>query len=150
MTVRPAGLPGIAVRNVSKPASPGASMRASTIVGVAAGWARRETDVARREQDVGSRERALALRLELARVLLAAAGDRDAAADALDALADQRERDLDLVHLLMPVDSESYGADWPARRLAALDRARAKADRSSAREDLIAVLAHDDHALEDL
>ncbi len=100
----------------------------------------READLERREMAVWSRENAVAVRVELIRAILVAARMRDDAADALDALADQRERDLDLAQLLSLASDSAYGADWPARRHAAISRACARADRVSSQEDLKALL----------
>jgi hypothetical protein len=109
----------------------------------------RESDVAGREMDVWSREQALAAREDLAQALLTAARERDAAADALDAEADQRERMLDLAHMLSSANDTAYGDDWPTRRHAALDRTRAKADRSSSHQDLTALANHGARPAED-
>ncbi len=102
--------------------------------------ARRQRELDRREADLARRERALAVVLHRAQERLAAAVARDVAADELDAVAEQRERELDLGYLLSPAAADTYGADWPARRQAALDRARAHEDRASARADLVALV----------
>jgi hypothetical protein len=93
-------------------------------------------EIERREVEVSARERALAMRANLAESMLAAACERNATSDALDALAEERERARDLASLLAPASDEGFGADWPARRLAALHREHARADRASAHADL--------------
>lgn len=102
---------------------------------------RRELDLAERERTLADRERAFAARLALAAAIQLAARARDVVAEGLDGAADQRERQLDLEHMLSPASDQVFAADWPARRHAVLDRVRAKADRASSREDLVAVLA---------
>lgn len=88
-----------------------------------------------------SHEGSLAAQLAVAEARLATAQRHNAAADALDAAADQRERDLDLAQMLSTASDVDYGADWPARRHASLDREQARADRLSSRRDLTALVA---------
>ncbi|MEO6604198.1 MAG: hypothetical protein ABIN55_01170 [Aeromicrobium sp.] len=101
---------------------------------------RRERDVERRELDAESHARVRAAQLDRSQAILTAARARDDAADAQDALADQRERDLDMAHMLSTANDMPYGADWPDRRHAVLHRERAKADRQSAHADLVALI----------
>src|SRR5947209_6525066 len=81
---------------------------------------RREADLGRREADLGRREADHAERMNAAGAILAAADERDATADSRDAAAEKRENDLDRAEMLDP--KSDYGAHWPERRHAALDR----------------------------
>jgi len=100
---------------------------------------RREADLKRREAEVTAREAALAERMEVAQAILAAADNRDVLADARDVAAESRERELDLAALLAAPEEHGYGADWPERRNAGLDRGHAKGDRKASRDDRIAL-----------
>lgn len=62
-----------------------------------------------------------------------AAEERDAVSDARDVTADRREHDLDRADLLNP--KNDYGAHWPERRNAGIDRVHAKDDRAASHAD---------------
>jgi hypothetical protein len=97
----------------------------------------REIVVEAREIVVEARDAAHAERKDAAREIGAAADKRDAAADDRDAAAGKRENDLDRAEMLDP-ESE-YGAHWPERRNAGLDRGHAKDDRTASHDDRIAL-----------
>lgn len=106
---------------------------------MAVGKAKREADLGRRETAVAAREAALADRMREAQAILDAADARDATADARDDAADSRESDLDRTQFLAPPDDRGYGADWPERRNAGLDREHAKQDRETSQDDRVAL-----------
>lgn len=102
---------------------------------------RREAAVEAREIVVEAREAAHAERIDAAREIRAAADKRDAASDDRDVAAGKRENDLDRAEML---DLESkYGAHWPERRNAGLDRGHAKDDRTASHDDRIALTEGD-------
>jgi hypothetical protein len=68
----------------------------------------------------------------------AAADKRDAASDDRDVAAGKRENDLDRAEMLDP--ESKYGAHWPERRNAGLDRGHAKDDRTASHDDRIALI----------
>ena len=101
----------------------------------------RETAVEARETAVEARDAAHADRKDAARGIGTAADERDVASGARDAAAERRENDLDRAEML---DTESeYGAHWPERRNASLDRGHAKDDRRASHEDRLALTEND-------
>jgi hypothetical protein len=99
----------------------------------------REVALAQREDEVHRREVALAKKREAAEGILEAADLRDVKAATRDDASVKRDRAADLAAFVQPEDEDSYGADNPGRRHAALDRAHAKDDRASAADDRIAL-----------
>jgi uncharacterized protein (DUF3084 family) len=102
---------------------------------------RREAAVAAREAAVAARDAAHAERVDAARGIGAAADKRDDAAVARDAAAEKREDNLDRAEMLDP--NSEYGAHWPERRNAGLDRGHAKEDRTASRGDRVALTEND-------
>jgi hypothetical protein len=82
--------------------------------------------------------------MNTAHAILAAADGRDTVSNARDIAAEKRDTDSDRAEML---DSTSdYGAHWPERRHAHLDRAHAKGDRTASRDDRNALAGGDvDH-----
>jgi uncharacterized protein (DUF3084 family) len=103
---------------------------------------RRESAVEARENAVEAREETQNERMETAQGIRAAADERDVAAGARDAAADKREHDLDRAEML--TSGSNYGAHWPERRNAGIDRAHAKDDRTASHADRIAMTETDD------
>lgn len=68
-------------------------------------------------------------------------GRSDPPADARDAHPEPRENELDRAEMTNP--RSEYGAHWPERRRAGLDRGRAKDDRQASRDDRIALTEGD-------
>lgn len=102
----------------------------------------RETVVEARETTVEAREAAQGERMDAAQGIRVAADKRDVVSGARDAAADKREHDLDRAEML---NLESgYGAHWPERRNAGIDRAHAKGDRMASHADRIAMTESDD------
>jgi uncharacterized protein (DUF3084 family) len=97
----------------------------------------RETAVKARETTVAAREAAQRERMDAAQGIRDAAEKRDAVSGARDAAADKREHDLDQADLLN--STSDYGAHWPERRNAGIDRAHAKDDRSASHADRAAL-----------
>jgi hypothetical protein len=102
---------------------------------------RRENAVAARETAVAARDAAHTERIDAAREIGAAADKRDAASGARDAAAEERENDLDRADMLDP--EGKYGAHWPERRNAGLDRGHAKNDRTASHGDRVALTEND-------
>ena len=102
---------------------------------------RRETAVEAREIVVEARDAAHAERVDAVREIGAAADKRDAASDDRDVAAGKRENDLDRAEMLDP--ESKYGAHWPERRNAGLDRGHAKDDRTASHDDRIALTEGD-------
>jgi uncharacterized protein (DUF3084 family) len=101
----------------------------------------READLERREAVVGEREAVQAERMDAAQAILAAAEVRDVVSDDRDTAAEKRESDLDRAEMLDP--TSEYGAHWPERRHAHLDRVHAQGDRRASRQDLNTVTEGD-------
>ena len=101
----------------------------------------RQIVVEAREIVVEAREAAHAERIDAAREIGAAADKRDAASDDRDVAAGKRENDLDRAEMLDP--ESKYGAHWPERRNAGLDRGHAKDDRTASHDDRIALTEGD-------
>ena len=101
----------------------------------------REIVVEAREIVVEARDAAHAERIDAAREIGAAADKRDAASDDRDLAAGKRENDLDRAEMLDP--ESKYGAHWPERRNAGLDRGHAKDDRTASHDDRIALTEGD-------
>jgi hypothetical protein len=81
--------------------------------------------------------------MDAAEGIRVAADKRDVVSGARDAAADKREQDLDRAEML---NSETrYGAHWPERRSAGLDRAHAKGDRAASHADRIAMTEGDNN-----
>jgi hypothetical protein len=108
--------------------------------------AERETAVAGRETAVAARDAAHAERIDAAQEIGAAADKRDAASGARDAAADKRESELDRAEMLDP--EGGYGAHWPERRNAGLDRGHAKDDRTASHGDRVALTENDSNQTE--
>jgi uncharacterized protein (DUF3084 family) len=102
---------------------------------------RREAELERREAAVEAREAAHAELVNTAQTVLDAANERDTVSDARQAEAEKRESDLDRSELMDP--TSDYGADWPERRNAHLDRAHAYGDRVASHHDRIALTKGD-------
>ena len=101
----------------------------------------REAAVEAREAAVEAREAAHAERTDAANRISAEADARDTVSDDRDVAADKRENDEDRADLLDP--TSDYGAHWPKRRNAQLDRTHAKGDRTASRDDRNALTEED-------
>jgi uncharacterized protein (DUF3084 family) len=102
----------------------------------------RETTVEARELTVEARETAQGARMQAAQGMRDAADKRDVVSGARDVAADKREHDLDQADML---NSEiDYGAHWPERRNAGIDRAHAKDDRTASHADRVAMTEGND------
>jgi hypothetical protein len=88
-----------------------------------------------------ARDAAHADRIDAAREIVTAADMRDAASVARDVAAEERENDLDRAEMLNP--DIQYGAHWPERRNAGLDRGHAKNDRTASHGDRLALTEDD-------